>query len=69
MKNEEWESFYKTNPDKFIEDHFDIKLTWYQKAMLKIVDKKSVIFPRHQGRHNAIEQMEFMRRIMNLDKE
>ena len=61
--------YYNHHPDKFIEDYLGIKLTWYQKAMLKIIDKAPVVYPRYQGRHDAYEQMELMRKILGIDME
>ena len=31
--------YYHKNPDKFIEDFYDIKLTWFQKKWSQIINK------------------------------
>jgi hypothetical protein len=33
--------FYSRNPNKFAEDYLGIKLKWYQKVLLEIIDKKT----------------------------
>jgi len=32
-------SYYEKNPHKFIEDYMGVKLMWYQKVLIKLLNK------------------------------
>ena len=36
-------TYYRRNPSKFLQNYYGIKLYWYQKLLLKLLDKIKLI--------------------------